>query len=290
MSGRELRFYYPLPRFPGVSVTGSRCELQCAHCRGHYLGQMVDVSTPDKLKQFCEAHVAAGGTGLLVSGGSTATGRVPLEGFLDVLRWVKDNTDLILNVHTGILDFVEAEEVASTGLDVASVDLVGSEDTLRRVYGLDISVEEYLGTLTNLKDAGVPCLAPHICVGLDHGEVGGERHALEYAAELDPEIIVILGLIPTPGTPMAHVPPPSPEEVEGLIRMSRSISPRSEVALGCMRSRGYKRELEWRAIEAGAQRIASASRSTVRRASDMGYRILRLEGCCAVPRSLEHRL
>ena len=30
--GRDLRFYYPLPRFPNVSVTGARCVLRCKHC------------------------------------------------------------------------------------------------------------------------------------------------------------------------------------------------------------------------------------------------------------------
>jgi len=37
--GREIRFYYPLPRFPNVSVTGGGCALGCKHCGGHYLPQ-----------------------------------------------------------------------------------------------------------------------------------------------------------------------------------------------------------------------------------------------------------
>ncbi len=57
-----------------------------------------------------------------------------------------------------------------------------------------------------------------------------------------------------------------------------------------MRSRGYKTELEWRAIEAGVERVASASRSTVSRASENGYVVVRFDGCCATPRALEDRL
>ena len=39
-SGRELRFYYPKPRFPSVSITGASCALRCKHCGGHYLAGM----------------------------------------------------------------------------------------------------------------------------------------------------------------------------------------------------------------------------------------------------------
>jgi hypothetical protein len=127
-------------------------------------------------------------------------------------------------------------------------------------------------------------------VGLHYGRVLGERRALELAAGADPEVVVFLGLIPTEGTPMAGVPPPPPAEVAGLITEARRLMPRAEVSLGCMRSRGYKDELDWAAVEAGAGRVALASRSTERRAQDAGYRVIQLDGCCATPRSLEKRL
>jgi len=287
---RTVRFYYPLPRFPSVSVTGSRCELMCAHCKAHYLGHMPDVSTPEKLKRFCVEHEGGGGVGLLVSGGSTAEGRVPLKRFLSTLVWVKENTSLILNLHTGMLDMREAEEVASTGADIVSVDMVGSEETLRDVYGLKASVEEYGTTLTNLRDAGAASVAPHICVGLHFGELKGERMALEQALVINPETIVFLGLIPTADTPMSGVAPPPIDEIVGLMEEAKRINPSTEVSLGCMRSRGYKTELEWRAIEAGVERVASASKSTVSRAAENGYEVKRLDGCCATPRALEDRL
>jgi uncharacterized radical SAM superfamily protein len=262
----------------------------CAHCKAHYLGHMPDVSSPEKLKRFCVDHERGGGVGLLISGGSTAEGRVPLRRFLPTLAWVKENTNLILNLHTGMLDAEEAEEVASTGADVVSVDVVGSDETLRDVYGLGVSVEEYGATLTNLRDAGAASVAPHICVGLHYGEVKGEQTALEQSLAIEPEVIVFLGLIPTAGTPMSEVAPPPIDDVVGLIGEAKRLSPGTEVALGCMRSRGYKTELEWRAIEAGAERVASASRSTVSRAAEDGYEVKRLDGCCATPMALEDRL
>ena len=287
---RTVRFYQPLPRFPSVSVTGPRCELMCAHCKAHYLGHMADVSSPEKLKRFCVEHERGGGVGLLVSGGSTAEGRVPLSRFLPTLAWVKENTGLILNLHTGMLDAGEAEEVASTGADIISVDMVGSEETLREVYGLRTTVDEYGATLTNLMDAGAASIAPHICVGLHYVELKGERRALEQSLVIEPEVVVFIGLIPTADTPMSGVAPPTIDEIVGLMGEAKRLSPGTEVALGCMRSRGYKTRLEWMAIEAGVERVASASRSTVSRAAENGYEVKRLDGCCATPRALEDRL
>ncbi len=250
---------------------------------------MPDVSAPEKLRDFCVRHEAGGGVGLLISGGSTRQGRVPLEPFLDTIRWVKDHTGLILNLHTGMLSRDEAETVASTGVDIVSVDLVGSDDTLRMVYGLDADVDEYGATLRNLVDGGAN-VAPHVCVGLHYGEVKGERKALELAAGVKSETVVFISLIPTADTPMADVAPPSVEVVAGLISEAVTVCRGSDISLGCMRSRGYKTELERAAIEAGAKRIALASRSTEKRAIDAGYQIQKRDGCCATPRRFDDRL
>jgi uncharacterized radical SAM superfamily protein len=251
---------------------------------------MADVSSPEKLKRFCVEHESRGGVGLLISGGSTIEGRVPLRRYLPTLAWVKENTGLILNLHTGMLDAGEAEEVVSTGADIVSVDMVGSEETLREVYGLRVTVEEYGATLTNLRDAGAASVAPHICVGLHYGELRGERRALKQSLAVEPEVVVFLGLIPTADTPMTGVVPPSIDDIVGLMMEAKRLRPGTEVSLGCMRSRGYKTELEWRVIEAGAERVASASRSTENRAAENGYEVKRLDGCCATPRTLEDRL
>ncbi len=251
---------------------------------------MPDTSSPEKLKDFCVKHEANGGVGLLISGGSTKDGRVPLSPFLETMRWVKDNTDLVINLHTGMLTREEAEEIASTGVDIASVDLVGSQDTLKEVYGLDTSLKEYGDTLFHLKDGGVPFIAPHICVGLHYGEVLGESRAIELAAEVKPETIVFISLIPTADTPMVDVVPPNVEDIISLIKEAKEKSSVSDISLGCMRSRSYKAELEWKAIEAGVDRLALASRRTEKRALENGYTVQKLDSCCATPRSMDNRL
>lgn len=251
---------------------------------------MPDTSTPEKLKEFCVKHEANGGVGLLISGGSTSDGKVPLSPFLETMRWVKENTDLVINLHTGMLTRSEAEDIASTGVDIASVDLVGSQETLKKVYGLDASLKEYGDTLIHLKDGGVPYVAPHVCVGLHYGEVLGESKAIELAAEVKPETIVFISLIPTADTPMADVAPPSVDDIIGLIKEAKEKSPVSDISLGCMRSRSYKAELEWKAIDAGVDRLALASRRTEKRALENGYTVQKLDSCCATPRSMDNRL
>lgn len=257
---------------------------------GHYLGHMPNVDSPSKLKVFSARLEEEGGNGILVSGGSTAEGKVPLERFYPTLRWMKENTGLIVELHTGLLGREEAEEIASTGIDIAAVDVVGSDDTIKRVYGLDARVEDYWTTLNALQEAGVPQVAPHICVGLDHGEIKGEYNALEISSWIDPEVIVILELIPTAGTPMADVSPPSPEEVSGIVGEACRLCPDADIAVGCMRSRNDKLKLDERAISAGARRIALPSNATVERVMRDGFEVKVFDGCCAIPKSIEDRV
>ncbi len=286
--GREIRFYNPKPRFPSVSVTGASCALRCKHCGGHYLAGMQGVDTPSKLKEFCVRHEANGGVGVLVSGGSDPQGRVPLGRFYGALDWIKENTGLIVNVHTGLLDSGQAEELASTGVDIVSADVVGIDETIKRVYGLDARVEDYAETLWALKEAQVRNIVPHICVGLDFGEIRGEALAIKLASDIEPEIIVILGLIPTKDTAMEAVDPPSGEDLAKVVVVSRLMCPDTSIAIGCMRSRIDKERDEILAIRAGADRLVLPTSSTVKAAIAEGFTIKHFDCCCAVPEGLEH--
>jgi uncharacterized radical SAM superfamily protein len=251
---------------------------------------MHDVCTPDKLKDFCRRHEAEGGVGILISGGSTREGKVPIEPFLDAIRWIKNNTDLIVNIHTGILNKREAEDIVATEVDIISVDLVGSKKTLRQVYGIDASVDTYMGTLSHLKNAGAYSLAPHICIGLHYGEVLGEKKALEMAINTEPDVIVFTSIIPTMNTPMENVQSPEVNTIIDFISEAKRHSRGFDISLGCMRSRENKIELERKAIKAGVSRIALASRSTERWALEQGYNVMKINGCCVIPRSKENEL
>jgi hypothetical protein len=283
----EIRFYYPLPRFPSISVTGYRCSLNCEHCRGKYLRQMKPVETPEELRKLCERLDKEGATGCLVSGGSTPQGSVPLEGFYDALRWVKQETGLIINVHTGLVDRNQAEQIAATGVDVASLDLIGSGETIRRVTGLSKHPEDYLESLLLLREEGVPSVVPHICVGLDWGTIKGEANALGLLKGFNPELIVILGLRPTRGTPMESAPAPKAETIAKVVAVAGLMYPKTSIALGCMRPWQGRAKADVLMFMAGADRIVLPSAETVKLAEERGLRLIQLDACCAVPTRLE---
>ena len=287
--GREIRFYHPLPHFPAVSITGEWCALRCKHCMGKYLQGMTPIRSPEKLKEFSIRLEERGGVGILVSGGCTPDGRVPLERFYDALRWIKENTELIINVHTGLIDEEEVEELASTGIDIASVDVVGSDETIRRVYGLRATVEDYRKTLNSLMETSIPAVVPHLCVGLDYGRILGEAKALEIIWEAQPRQMVILALIPTPGTPMEEVRPPPPRDVAKVTSLARLLMPETSISLGCMRPRAERESLETLCLKAGADRMVLPSRATRSWAESQGLKILELDGCCSIPEKLEAR-
>ena len=287
--GREIRFYYPYPRFPAVSITGGWCALKCKHCMGKYLEGMTPIGSPEELKEFSLRLEERGGVGLLVSGGCTLDGRVPLERFLNALRWIKEHTELIINVHTGLVDGERAEEIASTGIDIASIDIVGSDQTIRDVYGLKATVEDYEETLHSLMETSIPAVVPHLCVGLDHGKIIGEARALEIIGEAKPQQMVILALIPTPGTPMEGVNPPPPTDVAKATALARLLMPKASISLGCMRPRAERKMLETLCLKAGADRIVLPSKAARSWAEAHSLKILELDGCCSIPEKLEDR-
>jgi uncharacterized radical SAM superfamily protein len=249
---------------------------------------MPDVSTPEKLKVFAVEHERRAGVGLLVSGGSTPDGRVPLTEFAPTLRWIKDHTDLILNVHPGVLTPGGVEELASTGVDAVSVDIVGSDETIRGVYGLDATVAGYEENLQRLRDAGVNAV-PHVCVGLDYGRIRGEENALRISASIKPETIVLIALIPTAGTAMENVQPPSVRNIVVAAKKALKMSPGSEVSLGCMHSKREKLLLESEALQAGVTRMTLPGRKTIQLAEEMKFSVKHLNSCCCLPRSLEEK-
>ena len=66
---RQISIFKPSPRFPSISITGTRCQLQCQHCVGRFLHQMHAITSPEELIQFCDQLAQQQGIGCLISGG-----------------------------------------------------------------------------------------------------------------------------------------------------------------------------------------------------------------------------
>jgi len=285
---RDPTFYacYPHPKFPTISITGDECALNCKHCGRRCLRHMISCSTPDVLFTTCSELAANGARGLLLSGGYNEEGYVPFEPFLDAIERVKSETGLFLNVHTGLMPAWLARELGRVGVDMASVDVIGDDETMKLVLGLERTTEDYKGVLLNLSSV-VPNVVPHICIGLHAGKIKGERTALELAARGNPKALVLLVLVPTPGTEFEDVVGPSPAEVGELIAEARLKFPEVALALGCMRPRDDRRaEFELAALRSGVDRMEIPSNQTLEAARKLGLQVRRFDACCAVPMEL----
>ncbi|MCK4718895.1 MAG: radical SAM protein [Thermoplasmata archaeon] len=273
--------YKPGPDFPSISITANKCALDCAHCGGRYLEHMIPAPTPPDLQAVCRRLWEEGKKGVLISGGCDRNGTVPLEPFMDIIGRVKAETGLILNVHTGFVDRKMAEGLARAKVDVVSLDVVGSKTTIQNIYGLDKGPEDHAKALSLLLEQGIDAV-PHVCIGLDHGRIVGERHALEMVKACGAGALVFIVLMPTKDTRMAGVAPPPPKEVGSIIAEARKMMPDTRLLLGCMRPRGA--ELERAALEAGVDGIVLPRRGTREWLKGEGVEIMDVEGCCVLGR------
>ncbi|MEW5995678.1 MAG: radical SAM protein, partial [Candidatus Zixiibacteriota bacterium] len=261
------------------------CALSCKHCNKRYLHGMISCTSPDVLFTTCTKMASKGARGILLSGGYNADGFVPFEPFLDAIARIKSETGLFISAHTGIIPGWLANELGRAGVDQADFDIIGDDETIKFVTGLDKKVEDYRHSIRALEKT-LPHIAPHICVGIHGGQLKGELRALELASEINPSVLVLLSFVPTPGTNFEGIRPASASEFGKIVAAASAAMPDSEIALGCMRPRQGRGELELEALRAGADRIELPSVVTIRAAEKMGLQVRRLNACCSIPPEL----
>lgn len=279
--GKSISFY--LRPFEPVSVTGGRCDLSCKHCNKHYLSHMQQADSELSLKKLAASLSQNGVSGLVLSGGTRKDGSVPVYEFAEVLKKIKEETGLKLNVHTGVLSEAQAKSF-SLFLDAALTDVVGDTETVKEVLGLDLGPEDYRRTLRLLRGFGIKNLSPHIIVGLRFGKISGELAALDLLREFSPENIVIVVLIPTKGTVMEHISPPSIDDVSKIISIARLMYPTTNISLSCVRPGGrYRLQLDVEAVKSGVSKIAMPSKGAYSAAKELGLEIEEIKDsrCCS---------
>lgn len=271
-----FRAYQPCPSFPPISLSDG-CELQCRHCRGHYLDGMVTVS-PSRLLSHAMGLADQGARGFLVSGGSDRHGGLlHLADAVEPLAAVRERTDLVVAMHAGVVDADRASRLAEA-CDVAFIDVVGSDRTARKVIGLE-SAAPYRRSIQALIDAGVP-VTPHVTIGLHEGRIVGERAAVDFIASQPVEKMVANVVCPAPGTPFADVAPPPTEAIASLLRYA--VDRCGSVALGCMRPHG-RPDLERAAVEAGIRDMVLPSSGAMDMVAAKDVEVERLPVCCGLP-------
>jgi len=268
---RTVALYRPGRNFPGLSVTGHRCDLMCGHCRGRYLKGMIPVTDPSALESAAGEVRAAGGHGILVSGGCDAKGKVPLQPFLPALRKVREEGGLLINLHPGLVSREEAADIAASA-DRISFDLVLDASVIRSRMNLDRVPEDYAGAFRALCLAAPGRVVPHVLLGVGREE--NELEAVRQACQEDISCLILLSLVGE-----------NVEDWDGrLIRAVKEGAGRGRpVVLGCMRPRG-RPDVEMAALRAGAEGIASPSSAIIRLIEEEGWAVREHRLCCAFHR------
>jgi uncharacterized radical SAM superfamily protein len=267
--------------FPTISVTGKGCALKCRHCGGIVLETMYPAVTPKMLFELCAELKIKGAVGCLISGGCQPDGSVPLSEFIDAIGKVKHELDLTVLVHTGIIDLKTAEGLKEAGVDSALIDIIGSNETIREIYKLNVTIEDYENSLGALDRAGL-VFVPHVIVGLHYGKLEGELKALEMISRHAPSALVIIAFMPVHGTEMEKVKPPTSLDIAKVITAARLMFPKTPLTLGCMRPKGgHRAETDILAIKAGVNAIAFPTEKAVEFAENQGYKTVFSSLCCS---------
>lgn len=255
-----------------ISVTGSFCALKCAHCGGHYLSKMTDLSSL-KITEDIK------GTSCLISGGCDLDGKVQIMTHVETLKKLKGKHRY--NFHTGLLSEEEIKAIAPLA-DVVSFDFLGDAATIKDTLKLYKTVEDYAKCYSLLRKY-CQHVAPHICIGLHGGEIRGEYEAVKALKKIGLEKLIFIVFIPTKGTEYADLKPPKLAEVIEFLSWARKELPTTPLIMGCMRPGGtYRTQLDEAAIECGINGIVQPVRSAVKKAEGLGLTMQENKECCAL--------
>jgi len=268
-------------RFQTFSITGYQCAQKCNHCEGKVLGTMQQTTTPKKLYETAYKLKQNGGIGCLISGGCLQDGSLPIKKFIPTIYKIKNELGLTVFVHTGIINLETAKELKKAKVDLALIDVFGSEETIKK---LDIKTgkKEYIEALKALEKANLK-FVPHIIVGLDKDKIKNELNALKIISSTKPSAIVIISFSPILGTKRELLQPPTPKNIAKVIVAARLMFPKTPIALGCMSSKNKlkKASTEIYALKAGIAAIATPTEKTIEYAKKNWFKMTFSSNCCA---------
>ncbi len=267
-------------QFPAVSVTGRGCSLNCAHCGRKKLTTMLPATTSEELFELANRLASTDSKGFLLSGGCLPNGAVDFEKVLPAIKKIKQELDLQIFVHTGLVSRQMACRLKEVGVDAALIDIIGSTETIRQVYGLETTPFDYYQSLKNLQEQSISTV-PHVVVGLHRGRLKGEFKALEMISRCSVSALVIIAFTPLPDTSFEHESPPKALSVAKVIMAAKMLAI-SPIVLGCVRPVGeIRREIERLAVDLGVSGIAFPSQETIDYSKKIGKSISFHRICCA---------
>ncbi|MGJ5083340.1 radical SAM protein [Bradyrhizobium sp. HKCCYLS3013] len=293
-----MRFYTPTFRayaseelkgcgkasFPAFSITGGACALNCDHCQAKILDPMIAATTPDELdRKVRDLILLKDLGGFLLSGGSNRRNEVPYDRFYPTIERLKrDFPHLRIAVHSALLDERRARSMEAAGVDVAMLDVIGSQQTIRDVYHLDRPVADFEATLAALSDTKMQ-VVPHIVIGLHYGRLLGEETALDIVSRYPVAALILVVVTPIyapPDRPFATI---STDDVAKVLVAARQRISHAPVQLGCIRPAGrHKLMTDAYAVMAGFDGIAYPADGIVALARAIGRPVEQEHACCSI--------
>ncbi len=287
---RQVTFYLPgmftingkRGKYPALSITGKHCDLLCGHCYGKLLQQMIDCSTPERLLHKCLQLSEQGYPGCLITGGCSKDGKLPFKKIFPVMQEIKRRTSLKISVHAGVVNEELVRGLAEVGISRVLIDVVGSAQTLKDIYKLNIGIDQIEKSLELLSQHNLH-FVPHVVIGIDRGHIIGEYEALRLIRRYNPPQLNLVVFMPLPDTPLFNCSHPDLAEVENVMRYARELFIDIPIALGCGRPRGeYSVALEKFAIDIGINRIALWNDETIDYARKLDIHIEFKDTCCSI--------
>ncbi len=257
--------YTPKPDFIPIAI--SDCKLNCLHCMGRYLKQMLQIYEAEKLLEFGKNYR---GKGFLISGGFDRKARlINLEKMLPAIERLSNK--FYVAIHPGFLNEDIAAKVAGA-CHIAFVDLPG-ENAIKNVFRLNASPYDYFHIMEMLLERGAR-VSPHITAGLNFGKIE-EWEILDELKGYKVEKVVLNFILPTAGTPFENVDINVDEAVEFIKEAMKKFR---HIALGCMRPR----KLDISLIKAGIKEIANPSKEAMKYILQKGIKFERRNYCCGI--------
>ncbi|MAH85643.1 MAG: radical SAM protein [Rhodospirillaceae bacterium TMED8] len=269
--------------FPAFSITAGACALMCDHCQANILDPMIPATSPEILEQKVRDLITLQNLqGFLLSGGSNRRNEIAYDRYFPTIERLKHEfPHLRIAIHSALLDETRAKLMESAGVDTAMMDVIGSEATIRDVYHLDRSVDDFEATLSALCSTSME-IVPHIVIGLHYGEILGEPTALDICGRYDIHALVLVVVMPFYAKNGTFITPSTIAVGEVFIEARRRLIDK-EVLLGCARPAGMNRRvIDSYAVLAGLDGIAFPADGMVALAKAIGRPYHQEHACCSV--------
>ncbi len=269
--------------FPAFSVTAGACALDCDHCQAKILEPMIPATTPEMLdRKVRDLVLLQDLQGFLLSGGSNRRNEIKYERYFPVIETLKrDFPHLKIAIHSALTDAPRARQMASAGVDTAMMDVIGAQETIRDVYHLERSVDDFEATLAALCATDME-IVPHIVIGLHYGRILGEAKALDIVSRHKIHSLVLVVVMPFYGRDGMFVTPDT-SDVGRIFLDARRKIPDRQVLLGCARPAGmHKRVTDAYAVMAGLDGIAFPAEGAVAVARALGRPFSQQHACCSI--------